>query len=104
MVPDKKGVTPLARLEDVERRTGKRPALLDGPPFPQSLEYVWEWFDELSDARRTGDFGVASLTYSDIDAWARLTGQHPSPYDVRLLIDLDRTYRKAIHDGRPRPD
>lgn len=100
MVPDKKGITVREHLESVERQKGEAPPGLIGPDFPEALEYVWEWFQDLSAHRRSSEFGIESISFTDMDAWARLTGHAPTPQEVSLLIELDRTYRNI--NGRPR--
>lgn len=95
----------------VQRQRGlgwTHPALV-GPPFPGGLEYLFNmvirhdekgiarsyvggWFGELSGARSSNGFGVNPVSYAEIDAWARLTGRHPSFLEVSALRRLDAAY------------
>jgi hypothetical protein len=67
--------------------------LLAGPPFPESVAYLWDWFMELDRSRTYGMGGPDPLTYQAIDAWARLTDRHPAPHEVEALFSLDLVSR-----------
>ena len=51
---------------------------------------VWMAFLELDAARGANGFGPNPLSYTEIDAWARLTGARLSAWEVSLLRDIDR--------------
>jgi hypothetical protein len=61
----------------------RRPQL---PAVPETLAHLWAWFCEL-DGGRTGQ---APLAWSDLKAWAELTGRSPRPWEVHILRRLDR--------------
>lgn len=70
-----------------------------GPPFPEGAEYLWRWFAELDNDRGdTGD-GPAPITYQDIEAWARLTGRKPRPWEVGVIKALDTAARRIAGEG-----
>lgn len=83
-------------LEALERRGGRRHPLLDGPPLPAAAAHLWQWFLELRAAN------AAPLTFSEIRAWAALTGQWPRPWEVAALRALDAACRAGWGgtDGR----
>jgi hypothetical protein len=60
------------------------PRIFEGPPLPAGLRYLAGWFGELAGTRASG-FGVGPITYSEIEAWARLTGRAPDPIEVRAI-------------------
>jgi hypothetical protein len=66
---------------------------LASPPFPEALEYLWDWFMELDRTRTTGFNGPDPITYPIIESWARLMDRHPSPTDVELLLQMDLVMR-----------
>lgn len=68
-------------------------AALEGPPYPEELRYLHEWFLELDSARGEGMMGLAPLTYPQVDAWARLQDRRPRPHEVRALFRLDLASR-----------
>lgn len=91
--PLKDGTTPGQHLEGLAER-GHKKALekLEGPPFPEALEYLWEWFQDLDDSRHATPEGPEPLTYQEILAWAQLTDNKPRPEEVRALRLLDKAY------------
>lgn len=70
---------------------------LEGPPLPYCLRHLWEWFGELADAR-SGGMGPGPITFQDIDAWARLTGRHPTPWEVSVIRQLDGLWLSIMPD------
>lgn len=66
---------------------------LAGPArLPAGTEYLWAWFRELNAARGSSGFGPNPLAYTEIAAWARLTGRAPAVWEVRWLIALDHVW------------
>jgi len=47
--------------------------------------------------RRSNGFGPEPLGWSDIDAWARLTGSLPRPGEIGALLRLDRVWLDVEH-------
>jgi len=82
-----------AKLEHLAKTTGRRPAALDGPPIPKAVKHVWGWFKELR-------AGQDPITYLEISAWAGLTGNRPTPEEVRLIKRLDTVYLNSLGDGK----
>ena len=70
-------------------------AALEGPGLPEEIAYLWEWFRELDGARGSNGFGPMPVSYAELDAWARLTGRHTLPWEVRWLMLLDRIATSA---------
>lgn len=56
------------------------------------MQYLWQWFCELSDARGSSGFGAAALGFADLDAWARFSGITLSRFERDTLLQLDRAY------------
>lgn len=92
--PDKSGSTPRDSWRVLARK-GRADALamLEGPPFPDALGYLWGWCLELRRGLGVGMEGLASLTWPALDAWCRLTRRDPAPHEVDALFDLDRVLR-----------
>ncbi len=72
------------------------PALVGEHSLPEPLAHVWAWFCELSNARTPGAFAVASISYQDMEAWARLTGHRPTAAEVALLRELDAAFIASL--------
>lgn len=60
------------------KKTGKRPARLDGPPCPEELAYIWQWY---CSARP-----IDSL--AELKAWAELHGRKLLPHEIDLMRRL----------------
>jgi len=48
---------------------------------------VWAWYCEIA---RTVD---ETIGYPDIDAWRRLTGRRPAPWEIETILALDALRR-----------
>lgn len=81
-----------AHLEQVEKDTKRRPIELDGPELPNTTAYLWDWYLLLSSGRQPTGFGLGPLTYSEIDAFARLMGVTFKSWEVLAMKMLDATY------------
>ena len=46
--------------------------------------------------------GVKRIEFSEIDAWARLTGETPKPWEVRLLRRMDDVITAKITENAER--
>lgn len=47
-------------------------------------------------ARRSAGFSIDPIAFSEIEAFTRLSGLSLSPFEVRLVEDLDNLFR-AVH-------
>lgn len=56
---------------------------------PLALDHVWRWYCELGGARTSNGFGLNPISFTEIRAWADLTGADPTPWEVGLLKRLD---------------
>lgn len=59
---------------------------------PEIARYLWDWFQELSAARRYGENGPDPIGFADIEAWRRLTGAKPDTWDVATIRMMDQVY------------
>ena len=86
------------------RQTGKTPEELGYPeisledediPIPEDGLYLWFFFQELCGGRGNNGFGPTALSWSDMEAWARLTSAPLSPYEVLTLRSMDAAFLAA---------
>jgi len=82
----------------VERQIGQTPVELQGPPFPELMEYVWSAFISLHPARGQGFNGPLPLSFTEIAAWQQLTGSQLSIWEVGVIKKLDSIYMGVIND------
>ena len=81
-VADGKGATKRDHLKQAGR---KGPAVTVSVP----LRYLLDWFFELDAGRGGNGFGLNPISFADIEAWSRLTGARPLPWEVRAIKAMD---------------
>lgn len=56
--------------------------------MPESLMEYWHWFLRLHNRRPAG-MGVSSIPYSEMDAFFRMQGISPEPFEIEILELFD---------------
>lgn len=80
------------------------PAIPAGPPFPDDLSYLWEWFTEISAGLAAGGFGPPTVTWEAIAAWRRLADIGPiEPWEARALVRLGLLRAEIAAEGQKKP-
>lgn len=67
------------------------PALVtvSGPEFPDAIEYLWRWFQEISLGLPVSGFGPPVVTWEALRAWQDLAGVgRIEPWEARALVQL----------------
>ena len=81
-----------AKLEQVEKQTGKRPKELDElVEFPASMMYQWSYFIALHNKRSSNGFGINPISYTEMQAYFNLIGYRPEEWEIDLISKLDST-------------
>lgn len=70
------------------------------PDPPEDLAYLLDIFDSL--ARPDGANGPGSIPQTEIRAWQDNTGIRLQPWEIDVLIALDRAWMSAFHGGTPK--
>lgn len=81
-------ISRVEHLQSIWKQSGEKPKELDGPPMPELGAHLWSWFSQLHKARQ------GPITYSEIEAWARLTGNSPQAWEVQAIKEIDVAYLK----------
>lgn len=90
-----------AHLASIERQTG-RSVGAEAPDLPFPLRHVWDWYvGELAPRRSSSGLGANPISYTDVEAWARLTGRTPTPMEIRILMRLDDTMVHTLRSKTP---
>lgn len=91
---DEHGVTLRAMLE-LRASQGDASSIRDltPPEYPESVEYLLRWSQELVGRSGMGQFAAAPLSWPSLDAWARRTGRDPSYEEQMALMELDTAMR-----------
>lgn len=63
---------------------------------PQTGEYIFEWFWELNSSRQSGFGGPLPLSYTEIAAWAAITGTIATRDEISIIRRLDSAYIAAV--------
>lgn len=92
------GVPLRTHLEHIVKITGKDDPDLYVPPFPEPIRRLWDKFLSLHDGRTYGINGVNPISYVDMDAWMRVTGNSLDEWEVKAVMRLDKAWLKASHD------
>ena len=95
-IPDKDGVTERQHLQEVEKQSGRTPLALQGPEFPELLEYVWAAFLLLNQTRGQGFNGPLPISYQEIECWMRMTQNTLLPWEIEAIKRLDSVYLKVV--------
>lgn len=69
--------------------------------MPGEAAYLWDWYLEFSMLRGSSGFGPAASSWSDMMAWAQLTGRRLSIWQTRVLASLDICERVTLSADRP---
>lgn len=75
--------------------------------MPEAIAHVFGYFLELCWTRRPGFAGPLSLEYQEIEAWGRLTHRRLGAFELRILLEMDVAYVKALNkkdDKASEPD
>jgi len=75
-------------LELIWKKTKVKPAELD-LKVPDLLFHLWAWFCELDSKRTAGFASLNPISFSELKAWSDLTGQKPTPTEVKILMKMD---------------
>ncbi len=78
-------------LEAVERQTGERDPRLEEPELPPGYEPTWNAFWMM--------YAGKVLTFTEIDAWSRLTGEDLTPREVEMLRTMSVVAVREASDG-----
>lgn len=74
-------------------RFGAEESIDDEPEAPPEVQYVLDWFYELSRQRKSGP---EPISWADIDAWARLRDVKPDQLEIEAILMLDATFISMI--------
>ena len=65
---------------------------LEEPEIPEGFEVVWEWFWELASGRGHTGFAWLPLSWTEMDAWARMSGVDLQPWLAGIFRAMDRAW------------
>ena len=72
------------------------PGRTDGPEIPYAGLRVWGLFLRLNEQRGAG-FGPCPITYADMLAFARISGEAIRPWEAEVIRALDREFLAVVN-------
>lgn len=86
----KDGSTLREIAHSVLKQTKRWPATIpEERMLPEASSYLWDWYKDLARGRGSSGFGLSPLSWSDIDAWCRLTGVTLERWELEVLKRID---------------
>jgi hypothetical protein len=80
-------------LEEYEEMTGlTHPKMQDRPVLPRDAVPTWRAFQSLSHRRSYGMGGPMPITWLDLDAYQRVTGESLRPWQIGAIEHLDGVF------------
>lgn len=73
---------------------------IEEPEIPPAGFHILEWFWTLDAGRGSNGFGANPISYSDILAWAALSGAEPEPWEVGAIKALDMALQGEMAAAR----
>lgn len=67
---------------------------------PEDCAWLWDWFWELSSARRHGPNGPDPITYHDILVWSQMTGNQLLREEIGIIRSMDDAFLGALAKER----
>lgn len=97
------GETLRTHLQSAWRQSGIKPHNWPDAKLPEEVKYLWEFFVELNRARGSNGFGPSPLSFSDLHAWATLTGNRLDPWELRAILAIDAHYIASAVPPKGKP-
>ena len=89
------GDSTASKMIEVNRSARRLPRSEREPPFPLHDAYIFQIFQELNASRSHNGFGYNPLTYTELDAYRRMTGSELTRWEVKMLMQIDRIFLAA---------
>ena len=103
MAVEVEGGTVLEHLQAQERQTGETPdALLAAPSLPDGCEPLWTAFRDLHACRGGNGFGPGRITFTELDAFQRVTGFQLQAWEIEAIHKADAEYLRQWAERQPK--
>ena len=89
----------LARQGDIEAII----RLENQPPLSVHVEHLWTIYLSLSRSRSYSMSGPLPISFSDIRAWSKETGQTLDPWERRTIFEIDDAYFASLPKPKSPP-
>lgn len=72
------------------------------PPLTGHAQLLASWLNAVG-LSLSGAMGPVPITWSEVAAWASLTGVDPEPWEAEALVDASRAYVSTLHESADKP-
>lgn len=76
----------------------RKPDDLKVPPLPQDAVYLWNYYLNIASKRCYSEHGPQQISWSDIDAWCRLTRVALHKWELDIIAALDANFVKVWYE------
>jgi hypothetical protein len=88
-------------LDIVWQQTGIMPAkLADAPMLPEGCEDTWAAFVQLRSSCPSAGMGPGVISFGEVDAYQRVTGERLEPWQIAAIRAADRAYLQVSAEAR----
>lgn len=94
------GAALIEHLKQAEQASGKTPDELDewrSKTLPVLTEDVFEWFSDLSSRRTYTEKSANAISFTEIDAWCRLTNTTLCRMELEYILAFDNLWLGEYH-------
>ncbi len=87
-------------LEAAYKQSGVMPAqLADAPPLPDECRSIWDAFIELRTSCPSNGLGPGRISFTEIDAYQRTTGDRLGAWGIKALRKVDAAWLEVKNSG-----
>lgn len=77
---------------------------LNSYPIPRELQYLYDWFCDLSACRGSNGYGPNPIVPSAVRDWSEMSGHRLNPWEFEAIRAMDRKWLKVYSDlNKPEP-
>ena len=88
----------------MQKQTGEAPQELTdllSVKCPELMAHVWLWFLELNSTRTNNGFSQNSVSFAEIECWARLNEITLNSFEVKAIRSVDDCYLSKMNKRKP---
>lgn len=74
--------------------------LANAPVLPEGCEETWNTFVALRSSCPSAGMGPGVISFADLDAYQRVTGDRLEPWQIGAIMAADRAYLNVAAEAR----
>lgn len=76
----------------------------DEPDIPSSVQFLEDAFWALNSGRSSSGFSLNPVSWLELEAWQRGTGNFLSAAEAEIVMRLFGVYDASVEENRPKPE